>query len=110
MSLIVYSVNRFTPFLTGYFADNHLNDLMAGVLFPAYINLVLSYSRYWFRVDTVFRSAMVGLICCVVWELLAPAFLPFSTADLIDCACYFAGVFLHLAAASLIKSRMLQLV
>ena len=100
-SLVVYSVNRFTPIWSGEFAANHLNDLMAGVLLPAYINLVLSYSKYEFRVDRVSRSCMVGVLCCFSWELLAPLLLPFSTADLVDCACYFVGVFLHLGVMKL---------
>lgn len=95
-TLLFYSLNKFTPvfsFLPFDIATNHLNDFLAGILFPAYTNLILSFSKYrkLLRFDTIPRISLLILVCSIIWEFVAPIFLPFSTGDLIDIACYLLG-------------------
>lgn len=95
-TLLFYTLNKFTPifrFLPFDIAANHLNDFFAGILFPAYTNLILSFSKYrkLLRFDTIPRISLLILVCSFVWEFVAPIFLPFSTGDLLDIACYLLG-------------------
>ena len=95
-TLLLYSINRFTSifaFLPFDVSANHLNDFLAGLFFPAYTNLIVSYSkaRKLLRVDTLPRILVLILACSFVWEFIAPLFLPFSKGDLLDIICYVLG-------------------
>ena len=96
-SLAFYVLNKMNLIPLGVFAANHLNDFLAGMLLTAYANLVLCFSKYDFRFDTVPRVLLLGAFCGLAWELFAPLYLPSSTADFLDCLSYFAGCLLHLA-------------
>ena len=50
--------------------------------------------------------AALGALCSVSWEAIAPALLPFSTGDIVDCAMYMlGGVFYGAARERFAKSR-----
>ena len=109
-TLLFYSLNKFTPlfsFLPFDIAVNHFNDFLAGLLFPAYTNLVISYSkaRKLLKVDTLPRIICLLLACSVIWEFVAPLFLPFSTGDLLDVACYLLGGIVYWLTSKVTKAK-----
>lgn len=113
-ALLLYCVNKFTPlfgFLPFGISSNYLNDFLAGVLFPAYVNFVVSFSRHkkrW-RIDTLPRLVLLLLACAVVWEVLAPLVFPFYTSDHIDVVCYLSGGFLYWLIQKMIEAKTRRL-
>lgn len=105
--LLFYSLNRFTTLFSGDFASYHLNDLLCGVLFPAYANIVLSLSRYRFRFDTLPRTLALGLFLSIGFEIIAPLLLSYSTPDLLDAACYIVGCLIHLVIIKVVPRESL---
>ena len=98
-TLLLYSLNRFTlvfSFLPLGFAGNHLNDLLGGVFILGFTNLILSFSRYQFRIDSWVKALVLSLSCALVWELAAPLFVPWSVGDPLDVIAYVAGGLVYL--------------
>jgi hypothetical protein len=96
---VLYVSNRWLhafDALSAQFARYHLNDLLAGVVFPAYVNLLARAVRGRPLVATVLSAAVLAAVCSVAWELVAPVFLARSTPDVLDAACYFCGAFICL--------------
>lgn len=93
--LAIYTVNRFTPFfdvvLPYQIAKNHLNDACAGVLFPAYANTLCLLAKSRWRIASLRSVLALSLACCFTWEIAAPAIVPWSVGDPIDCICYIGG-------------------
>ena len=81
--------------LPSAFGHNHMNDLLAGVLFPAYLNLTMYFSSFDVRIRRVPHVFLIAFVCCVVWEGIYPLVNTSSTADLQDCLCYFCGSWLY---------------
>ena len=77
----------------GYLLRCHVNDWLGGIAFAAYLNLILSLSRWpEKRLRRPGQFAVAGLLCGLFWEGIAPLFLPGSTADLLDVAAYVLGM------------------
>ena len=97
--LFFYCLNRFfglfSAILPHDFALYHLNDLFGGIVFPSYVNAILILSKYRVRVRTISKILAIELVCAFVWEGLAPLFLPWSTGDILDVACYLFGGVLY---------------
>lgn len=87
------------------FAHYHLNDLCGGVLFPAYVNLVVNTVRGEAVITTYRRAILLGVGCSLVWEVLAPIFLSNSTADPLDAIAYVTGTLAYTACYRLTKRR-----
>ena len=98
LGLALYIVCRYTDLL-GWLptrvARNHGCDLAGGLVFPAYVNvLCLATGRQ--RVITTWpRAAILTVICCVSWEILAPLAMPKSTADPLDAIAYALGIAIY---------------
>lgn len=83
--------------MLGPFLANHFNDLVGGVVFPAYVNgLCIVLGAPW-RIDTLAASLALSVLCALSWELIAPIFIARSTADLLDALVYVAGGLIYLA-------------
>ncbi len=82
-ALGAYLCNRYLvsfDFLMPYeVAHYHFGDFCGGVLFPAYVNWLTRWIIGRDVVTTLPREIVCGLACGFVWEVLAPAVLPFST-------------------------------
>ena len=78
-------------FLPFRFGQNHFNDVLAGMLFPAYLNLIMRLAKSEKRFTKPLELALVALSCGFVWECCAPLFKPSATSDLADIACYVIG-------------------
>lgn len=93
IALSIYSINRFTPlFLSipyvGFVFRNHFNDFLGAIVFISYVNILLISKKYQ-PFKTVPALLLWGAVCSLFWEGLAPCFLPYSTADWLDCIAYF---------------------
>lgn len=104
----LYCANRFYSLfdfaIPSEFANNHLNDLFAGVLFPAYVNLLLIAGKRKRRVDRPLHALSLGLLCGVAWEIVAPFIYPDSVSDIVDGLCYIVGCYSYIA----IRKAMLR--
>ena len=93
LSIILYEINKITKThnnipVIGYLCKCHLNDCIAGTVFPAYVNIVLKFGRY----PPITR---LSHICGVVWEYICPLFLTYSVSDFWDIVSYILGGVLY---------------
>ena len=98
LGLALYIVCRYTDllgWLPARVARNHGCDLAGGLVFPAYVDaLCLATERQ--RVITTWpRAAILAVICCMSWEVLAPLVMPSSTADPLDAIAYALGIAIY---------------
>lgn len=95
----LYCANRFldsfASLIPQSFLDSHFNDLCAGVMFPAYTNLLMTIAKTSFRVDRISRLLILATVCSLFWEALTPILLPNSTGDWMDAAMYYTGGLLY---------------
>lgn len=107
--LSIYAVNKSTPLFDAILpldiAKNHLNDFCAGVMFPAYDNVLCIVSRSRWRVEGFGSTIALGALCCFAWEVIAPLIVPWSVGDPIDCLCYLGGGLLYAALRRLIQRK-----
>ena len=95
---VLYAVNQQIKYevtvpLLGYLLRCHFNDYLGGIAFAAYLNLVISFSRWpHLRLHTPLQFAAAGLLCGLVWEGITPLFLSSSTGDWLDVAAYVLGM------------------
>ena len=97
-SACLYCLNRFllkkivqTP-VVGYLLKCHFNDFLAGIAFLAYVNLLLSLSKYRCKVITTFpKGISISLACGVLWEFIFPLLFPHGTSDYLDIIAYILG-------------------
>lgn len=106
VALFVYALNRFTPIFEVVFpfdfARYHFNDLIGGIVFPAYVNAILVLSKYRLRFKTLSKIFLIEAICAFVWEGLAPLVLARSTRDWWDVCCYFLGGLLYFLISKIV--------
>lgn len=106
----IYLLNKrwkvFLGVLPHHFAANHLNDLLAGALFPSYVNLLLALSGLPFRIAGLGHILLVEAVCSFAWEVVAPHFLSGSTPDPLDACAYVAGGICYLLICRIPHSRI----
>ena len=97
-SLALYGVNqqvktRVSWPAAEYLLRCHVNDYLGGIAFAAYLNLILSVSRWpEKRLNRPWQFLVVGVLCGLFWECAAPLFLPHSVGDPWDVAAYVLGM------------------
>ena len=95
--LALYALNqqvktRVTVRVLGYLLRCHANDYLGGIAFAAYLNLILSLSRWpEKRLRRPGELVVLGLLCGLCWECIAPLFLPDSVGDPLDVVAYVLG-------------------
>ena len=97
-AFLVYLVNRFClkesidiPILR-YILRCHFNDFLAGILFLAYINLLLSFSKFsHIRVQSLPAAAAIMGLCGIAWEYVLPLLHGRGTCDPWDILAYICG-------------------
>lgn len=86
---LLYGANCLIPpgnaFLDGYF-----NDILAGCLILAIVNLMLSFGRLK-PLKSLLPCLALNLACGLVWEFVTPLYLSGSVSDLWDIAAYMIG-------------------
>lgn len=94
--LIFYFVNRFTNVFTscprcGALFRFHFNDFLGAILLAAYTNILLAYKGFQ-AIQSLGSLLLLGGVCGVFWEGIAPLILSYSTADWKDCVAYLLGM------------------
>ena len=108
----LYCVNRFwlketisLPVIS-YVLKCHFNDFLAGIAILAYINLMLSISKYHNKAILTFPKGFgVALGCGLLWEYLLPIFFPHGTSDIYDVLAYLLGGVSYISIIHLISRR-----
>lgn len=95
--LAIYFVNRLTndtyyiPYLS-YILRYHFNDYLAGIVFLAYLNIILAISKYkHIKVLKLSQVIFTGILIGTFWEYITPIYKSDSTSDIIDVICYVLG-------------------
>lgn len=95
--LVIYFINRLTNDLyyvshLSYVLRYHFNDYLAGIVFLAYLNIILSVSQYdYIRILKWSQIIFIGIIIGIFWEYITPIYKTDSTSDIIDVICYIFG-------------------
>lgn len=98
LPFVLYAVNeqikyRVSAPVVGYLLRCHVNDYLGGVAFAAYLNLIVSLSRWPDRrLHRPLHFVAAGVLCGLFWEGVTPLFLPSSTGDPLDVAAYVLGM------------------
>lgn len=98
LPLTLYAVNQRVKMridwpVVGYLLRCHVNDYLGGIAFAAYLNLILSLSRWPERqLRRLWQFLAAGVLCGLFWEWIAPRFLPNSVGDPWDVAAYVLGM------------------
>ena len=98
LGLALYIVCRYTDllgWLPARVACNHGCDLAGGLVFPAYVDVLCLATGHQRVITTWPRAAILTVICCVSWEILAPLAMPESTADPLDVVAYALGIAIY---------------
>lgn len=74
-----------------YLLKCYFNDFMAGILICAYVNFILSISRYKFQIISLPVLLALSLVCGFVWEVVAPRYIQDSVSDVWDIVSYLLG-------------------
>ena len=82
----------------GYLLRCHFNDYLGGAAFAAYLNLILSLSRWpEKRLRRAWQFLAAGVLCGLFWECAARRFLPDSIGDPWDVLAYVLGMLTYWA-------------
>ncbi len=76
------------------FCQCYLNDIVCGIAFPPYINVVLIFFKYYQLKELHY---LLSLMLCfgILWEYFFPLFIPYMTSDSLDILCYVFGAFIY---------------
>ena len=109
VSLIVYIINRIfkahidIPVIE-YLCKCHLNDYIGGIVFPAYVNILL-YSAKYKPVKNYISVAMMMFLCGIVWEYIFPYLFSYSVSDIFDVLAYVLGGITYCIIWSVIEKK-----
>lgn len=100
VSVCIYILNKavfisITEGWINYFSRNHLNDLVCPLFFLGYCQIWLSWAGY--KAMDYRHMVIYGMAGGFIWEYFAPFINPRSVSDLLDLACYFAGIHIYYA-------------
>lgn len=87
-----------------YLITSHANDLLGGIAFMAYTNLLLSLVRPELRFKKFTSIAIYIFLCGLFWEGVAPLFIANSVGDPLDILSYLIGAVLYWACLSVVKT------
>lgn len=82
------------------FFANYANDVLGGLAFLAYTNLLFDLVKKKYRIVRVKVGLGYIFLCGLVWECVTPLFVGRSVSDWIDILAYLAGASLYYAASS----------
>lgn len=97
-AIFLYSVNRFLlkplwpATVYGQFFKYHFNDFLGAIVLLAYTNILIGlFASSRKKLTKFLHIFLLGIICSIVWEGIAPILLPYSTSDWLDCLSYLSG-------------------
>ena len=108
----LYCLNRFwlkkaiqLPVI-GYVLRCHFNDFLAGIAILAYINVLLSISKYHEKlVATYSKGFIISFLCGLIWEYFLPMFFSHGTSDFVDVISYVLGGITYIGLTRIIWYR-----
>lgn len=104
--LLMYCANRFYSLFDGVvpveFANNHLNDICAGLFIASYINLLFLIGRQNWRISSPLQAFVLGTTCGIIWEGIAPYIVSYSVPDILDVFSYLIGCFVYIAVRKIL--------
>lgn len=71
----------------------YFNDVLCGILFLAYCNLLLI--RKHLLIDKLWVIESILFCCGLFWEIVAPLYVNYSVGDPIDIVAYMFGGFVY---------------
>lgn len=77
--------------LMGYLIQCHANDVLGGIAFLAYSNLLIDLVKPDVRFKRLPTVLVFIFLCGLFWEIAAPAFVAESVGDPIDLLAYMLG-------------------
>lgn len=89
MCALLYLINHLIP-PGNIFLDSYFNDILAGCIIVAIVNLLLSFGRINPSVKPL-PCLGLCLVCGLVWEYVTPLYKPSAVCDLWDIAAYMIG-------------------
>ncbi|MDS9470714.1 hypothetical protein [Sporosarcina pasteurii] len=96
LAFVLYIVNKtfFTKRYDWTFAHYYLNDVLAGILIVAIVNVlaVLSHQRRLLLISLI-RILVFTLACGLFWEYVTPLYVTYSVWDPFDVLAYMFGGF-----------------
>ncbi len=95
VALVLYFINRFTTYLSslawvGPVFRFHFNDYLGAIVFLCYVNILLTLCRRP-KLTKLLPLLVLGGLCSLSWEGLAPHVFMHSTGDWLDCVAYLLG-------------------
>lgn len=84
-----------------FFFNCYFNDILAGILFPAYANILLHFAQKRMTWPIVL---LFMLFWGIFWEYAVPLFVRTATSDVWDLAAYEAGALFYILTAGMICS------
>ena len=100
---VLYGMHRLLRSKVDYiFLRCYFNDLLAGVAFPAYLNISLCYVNQ--RVFQLHQLLLLMFAVGCFWEFVAPIYVPYATTDVYDLVAYCCGAFIYWITESILSA------
>lgn len=93
--VIKWLAEMFPESIAAYVAQCHLNDLLGGLAFMCYANILISLVKPEVRFKTLKATIIFMTLCGIFWEYVAPLFIVASTSDPFDILAYVLGATLY---------------
>ena len=79
--------------IIGSFLRCYFNDLICGIAFPAYCNLLLRTKNK--SLEKLWKIVLLLVICGTVWETIPVIVFNHGVSDIFDIICYIVGGILY---------------
>ena len=76
--------------IIGYLSKCHVNDFLGGIIFCAYVNLVLLWGNKQ-EIKKYYQIFIMIFGVSLIWEYIFPIFLEYSISDIFDVLSYILG-------------------
>lgn len=93
--VIKWLAEMFPGSIAAYVAQCHLNDLLGGLAFMCYANILIGLVKPEVRFKTLKATIIFMALCGIFWEYAAALFIVASTSDPLDILAYVLGATLY---------------
>ncbi len=105
---LLYLFNHFylKEVTTNLFIHGYLNDVMAGWFMVAWIQILISLSKYKHSVliNKWFIQLLIVALASLYWEFVAPLYVTGNVSDILDLVAYLAGAVCYSSVLYIIRS------
>lgn len=94
-AMLIYFINRLIKNyieipIIGYLIKCHVNDFLGGIVFCAYVNVILIWGKRR-EIKKYYQTFIMILTVGLIWEYVFPIFLKYSVSDVFDVLSYVLG-------------------